>query len=536
MNISKAAIEKIKNVLLVVLVCSTILLLYFLWADPFGGNFRFPGAAAEERLPILVKEALNPDRITVSFGSENYTVLPAAGLWYGAPPENRLNFVGEMARFLAADGMVAGAVSKADFTEVMRARSIQVDFLFAMPLSDFCTEYDLRRPVQIDSIEAFTCIAYSEASPDSLFLCDKQEDRYYRLAAGPAVDDGFKALIAQVESQGYASFYPLRTYSGVENEVMIPLDMESAMLAVPYKSNIDTSDPEEAARITDMAKGFFGRSFDFTRKITEGNGVTVYMYGYGEKVLTINRDGSMEYSVAGGDTGTATYFEALELALGFIADHGGLAEPEMAARQIYLKDAEVRPEGRNVYRFSFGIKSGGYEVYYIGSEPFVVEVSGRRVTYYGRDMIDCSPAGAGSAWTKQACAPFDLLTEQFSYMYGVLSEADGTAPGTGAEAAGGPVSGAGAGKPAAEAGTSGAGIGMPAAETPEAVFDAVTGKVSNVSSGLLRPAPEAAALDGAPGTGADAGARGGLLPVWILTVEGIDFYFDLYTGERLGYS
>ena len=73
--------ERLKNVLLVVLVLSTILLLYFLWNDDAGAAFRVPNADIEA---IPVREVLFPERIVANFGAENYT-LPAdtAALWYG---------------------------------------------------------------------------------------------------------------------------------------------------------------------------------------------------------------------------------------------------------------------------------------------------------------------------------------------------------------------------------------------------------------------------------------------------------------------
>ncbi|MDR1572312.1 MAG: hypothetical protein LBS32_07290 [Clostridiales Family XIII bacterium] len=511
-------IEKIKNVLIVVLVSSTILLLYFLWND--GGGFRLPVPGAVEIETILLKDVLNPDRLTVSFGEENYTELSSPTPLWGGGGQARTDgdgdgegaqgdpsFLDAFRVFSGSADIMVGAISESDFRDVMRARSIQAEFTFAIPLSGFCGEYGLERPPQLDVIDAFTCIAYSEASPNSVFICNKLDDRYYRLAIdGEAAR--FKELIAYIEARSDASFYPLRAYSGVENDVMVPLDMRSGLSETPYRSDMDGSLAGGDA-ITDMAKGFFGESFDFTRKITEGNGNTVYMYGYGEKVLIIHRDGSLEYRAAetgdGGSSGSAGYFEALTLALDFIARHGELESPGGAAKQIYLKSVGYADEGRRAYRFSFGVRIDGYAVHYVGSQPFVVEVAGGRVTYYARDMIDCMPEAGLAGGTERSYAPFDLLAENFQGIYLVLADRD---------ADGGPAA------------------GPQAALSDEAMFDSVVERVSKVSVGLLRPAPP-----GAGGAGAAAGPRSGeLLPVWVLTIDGMDFYFGLYSGEGAGHT
>jgi hypothetical protein len=498
-----AIIEPLKNILLVVLVLSTILLLYFLWYDGGDAGFRVPSVGASENAETIpMSSVLTPESIVVNFGSENYTSLTeTASLWYGAEPSGAPSFMGDLMRFLASDNVAVSAISKADFLDVMRARSIRADFAFDIPTIDFCAEFDLRRPAQIDVVETFTCVAYSEASPESLFLCNTRGDSYYRLAAD--VETGFGALITFVETFDNASYYPLRTFSGVENDTLLPLDADDAPEALLYERNPDPDDANDDARITAMTRGFFGNSFDFTRKITEGNGTTVYMYGYGEKVFVINRDGSFEYSADAGNaerSGVATMFGALTTALAFIASHDEpTGERFTAPKQIYLKDAQYTfTDGRGGYRFLFGVKINGYPVYYTDSEPLIVEVTGRQVNYYKRDMIDGILAGSGDAESSGSVfAPFELLAEHFAYIYNALSATGLAAP-------------------------------VEGVFDEEALFENVAGMVSGISPGLLRPLSDDARA------GRDAPQS--LLPVWMLTAGGVDFYFDIYTGAPAGYS
>ncbi|MDR2088768.1 MAG: hypothetical protein LBP73_05380 [Clostridiales Family XIII bacterium] len=503
MNTGTAVAERLKNILLVVLVLSTILLLYFLWSDNAGAGFRVPGADGGSVRTIPVEDVLYPERITVNFGAENYTVPPeTASLWYGFAGGDAPAFMNGLRKFLASDNIAVGAISKEDFLDVMRARSVRADFAFAIPMADFCAAFDLPRPAEIGVIDAFTCAAYSEASPESLFLCDRLGDRYYRLAMDG--EAGFKELIAHIEASDNATYYPLRAFSGVENDTLLPLDASGALAALPYARSIDPGDEDDAGRMREMTRAFFGKSFDFTRKITEGNGTIVYMYGYGEKVLVINRDGSFEYSASEADRGSTDFFGALTTALAFVASHEEPGERAAAEKRVYLRDVRSSfADGQKAYRFSFGLDIDGHTVYYADSEPLAVEVAGRQVRYYKRDMIDASARESGKGLPSDAVfAPFDLLTEHFAYIYGVLSEKGLAAP-------------------------------PGRASDDESVFESVAEMVTGLSSGLLRPS-ETFFYRGRDERGAPAAGQN-LLPVWTLAVQGVDFYFDLYTGAPAGY-
>ncbi|MDR1136524.1 MAG: hypothetical protein LBL49_10205 [Clostridiales Family XIII bacterium] len=528
MGISKTLIEKIKNVLIVVLILSTILLLHFLWNDNPVGDFSIPVLGGERVEPILIKTVMNPDKITVSFGGENYTVIaPSAGDWdSSAAGQGATRGIIQRLQEFSLSGMIMpSGISKSDFNDVIRARSIRADFPFAIPFSEFCTEYNLRGLARIDLIESFTGVAYSEASPNSVFFFNMQEDKYYRLAANEA-DTDFDALITDIERRDKASFYPLRMYSGVENEVMIPLDMQIAMAQIPYSNNADAVSSDEDDETTGMAKKLFGSSFDFTRKIIEGNGTMVYMYGYGEMVLVVNRDGSFEYSASGRDSnGTVSFFEALNIALDFISRHGALEAHGQTPERMYLKSVEFNPD-RKGYRFAFGFKIDDYAVHYLNDEALIVETSGSQAIYFKWDLIEYQAAGAytagaGDEAEREALRPFDLLAENFVSLFGVLREH----------------------------------IIVNESENPdeeenfnslvstEVMFETVVQGVSDVSAGYLRRetgnANEIIGLSrGAVNIHEEdsTGQIEKLLPVWIFTIMGVDFYFDLYEGDLVGYT
>ena len=63
-------------------------------------------------------------------------------------------------------------------------------------------------------------------------------------------------------------------------------------MPLAYKTTLNTIscfpefDRSDEAAIKEFSQKFFGQSFDFVRRIEESNGTLIYMYGYGQKVLT----------------------------------------------------------------------------------------------------------------------------------------------------------------------------------------------------------------------------------------------------------
>jgi hypothetical protein len=187
-----------------------------------------------------------------------------------------------------------------------------------------------------------------------------------------------------------------------------------------------------------------------------------------------------------------------------VASHGESSEQEAAPKQLFLKDVSSSfADGRRTYRFSFDFKINGHTVYYAASEPLIVDVTGQQVSYYKRDMIDGFVGEAdGFAPEEAAYAPFDILTEHFAYIYEVLAAKGRVEP-------------------------------FENASDDELMFETVAGMVTDLSSGLLRPADETS-YRGRDAQGAPAAGQN-LLPVWTLSAQGVDFYFDLYTGASVGY-
>ncbi|MDR0570083.1 MAG: hypothetical protein LBG71_02520 [Clostridiales Family XIII bacterium] len=478
-------IERVKSIAIVVLVLNTILLLYFYWSNPAADVKQALSAlSAETPPPVAVRDILRPERITLNFGGENYTVFDAdAGIWESVG-KSPAGFIEEMRDMASGESMALGVISRRDYGEVMKARSIQADFAFSIPFSEYCAEYGLTQLGRTGGIDSFTTVAYSTASPESFFVCDKLSGKYYRLSTSRARNSGLEALISRAEGLNNASYYPLRTYAGIDNDVMLPLDMKIVLPETSYRDYaVGYAGTRDGDLTTDMARAYFGESFDFTRKLTEADGSIVYMYRYGEKVLSM-RDGVFEYNATADAYGSGGFFQDLRIALDFLARCGAPWRGDGAAADrngIYLKAAGPNPDN-GAYRFLFGLTRDGWRVSYENSEPFLVEVRGQRATYARLDLILCSPSPPKPL--KDAAAPFDVLVANYAYIFDDLAK-------------NGPLR-------------------QEADISTLDPFTAVMERTRDVRAGYLRP---------------DDGSSGELAAVWVFDIDGLPYYFNLYSGE-----
>lgn len=478
-------IEKAKSFSLVVLFLLTVLLLYFFW-----GNISFKGEAPprgqlESELPQTI-DLIKPDRVVVNFGADNYTVISSGKRNVWRPDEGH-SMVKELDRFGQAENISVEEITYAKYWEIMKFRSVRAEFSYDIPISDFCRNFNIKKAQSYDAIEAVSAIGYSTASGQSIFIYDGKNHKYYRLFTDEDRTD-FTALIATIESEGYNIYYPLSTYLGVDNNTLVPLAVETNLKGFSFRQDTYSYQTE---KINKIAEDFFGGNFDFVRKITEDNGTVIYMYGYGQNVLIVNTDGSIEYKEEQiMDNAEQSYLEALETAVDFVARHGSWESLEGAKLTPYLKDVILNPNKKKGYRFIFGMEVNGSRLYYEEGYPIITDVISGQVTYYKRNMIDFDKGELEAIETysvEDAFSAVNLIAQNYKNIFDILLQFGV--------------------------------VRIPQDQT--AMFEEVASLVNNMQIGYVKPAK---------------GDVTEIRPVWIVTVNDIDVYFDLYSAEPRGYS
>ena len=200
---SRSMIEKMKNISLVALFFSTVLLLYFFWGNITFDKIGFTGSPDSGDVPIN-ELIVKPERIVVNFGNDNYTVIPPGrtDIWY--QPDGGESIVSELDVFGQAGDILIEEIAYDKYEIVTKYRSIWTEFSYDIPIADFCTIFNISKPSSYSMIETVTKIGYSTAVDKSIFIYDGKNQKYYRLVAdgGQASRVDFEKLISRIEAEG----------------------------------------------------------------------------------------------------------------------------------------------------------------------------------------------------------------------------------------------------------------------------------------------------------------------------------------------
>lgn len=481
-------IEKLKNILLVVLLLSTILLLYFFWGNLSFEKLGMQEPQIEQEVPS-VREVLRPYRMIINFGSENYTVVTTEKpyLWDGA--EN-IGFIYELKKFSQTENLLVEEITYSQYQEIMNYKSsIRAEFQYNIPFTDFCSEYEIKKNQSYNAIETLTTVGYSEGSPESIFLYDGKNSKYYRIVAD-SDQTTFTALISTVEQEGYLNYYPISVYLGIENHTLVLPELQANLKSFSYQQEAYA---HQVDKINEMAESFFGENFDFVRKIKEDNGTIIYMYGYGQNVLIVNNDGSFVYKEDEPDrvSSQQSYFDSLKTALQYVASHGSWGSLDGAVMKPYLKNIRINPEGKKGYRFIFGMEINGTRLYYEQGEIITVDVIQGQVTYYNRNMIHFDQEEVNTlqaASFEDTATAGNTIAQNYQYIYGILINTKN--------------------------------ITEPVDQSR--IFEEVAGLITNIQTGYVKTLNSSQDFE--------------VSPAWIVSINRINIYFDLYSAEPLGYS
>lgn len=479
-------IEGMKNLLIVALFFSTMLLLYFIWEDPMIESFRIietKGGNEHAEIP-LTRDIIKPERVIVHFGTGVYTTLNYDDM------EAWNQCILTISQLTQEETLTVEEITRQQYDKIMEFRSICFEFLYDIPFNPFCSQYNIPQTQNFDQIDSFSLIGYSSGSPESLFIQDRKNDKYYRLVSEGS-SSLLEELITQTEAGGFISYYPIGTIVGTDSTPILPLSIQAGMKKIPYKPEFDIKENES---IKEFAKAFFGESFDFVRRIEESKGTIIYMYGYGQKMLTINGDGSVEYKEkVNPSISQPDYFGSLNSALQFVAFHGSWQPLEGEELIPYLRISQpIEREKKKGYRFIFGMKLKGEDIFYENDEAIVVEILSGQVIYYRRNMVQIDPkilADYEQVEEKETFSPINMLAQNYQYIYSVLLGEEYQFQNL----------------------------------EDESLFEMVSDMIQQVEIGYIKPR-----------SGKENGSE--LVPAWIVKLDDNFIFFDLYDAHPLGYN
>lgn len=404
--IDKNIIEKIKTLILVVLMISTVLLLYFFWGDISFEDLNLMDDQGSYKA-IDPKEVLIPDQIIVSLGEKSYKV---------ADSDKWILMVEGLNDFTDSETLIIEEISKEQYQTVMGLASIRARYDYPISLSDLCLAYGVKTITAFDNVGTVTEIGYGSVSKESLLIFNAKKNKYYRIIRTKdalQLDKLLNSLIIE-ESPAY---FTIGNYLGgkVSNDTLIPVTLKTNLRDFEYNRENYTNQNDI---VSEIAQSFFGTTFDFIRKIEEGNGTVIYMYGYGQKVLMVDKNGVIEYKEeSSGVNSQAGYLDSLKMALNFIGARGGFESTNGTAFQPYLKNVENNFDNKKGYRFIFGVLINHHKVYYQDKDPVIVEITDGQVTYFRKDLAeyDNSKPGAQNIDFVEAYPAINMLAQNYQY-------------------------------------------------------------------------------------------------------------------------
>jgi hypothetical protein len=432
-------IERVKEILIAVLFISAILLLAFFWKDislEELSSFTLAMQEDDAYTPEL-SELMRPLQIKVNFGSDIYTVLSAD--WkleeHGISIDTETDDTGIydymrylMMQYLNQPDIMPEKIEKAQYDEVMSYPSMTASFSFDIPFADYLENYGTDMPSGGDTIACMTKISFSSASSENLFIYDASADTYYRFVTqdetfAENMSAGLSDMVEDIENSGITVYYTIESLAGIKNDTLIPLYLENGMESVKCSSEFSISDNSEISSYEQM---FFPSGLDFVRKITENKGSLIYTYGYSQKVLVLDENGSISYSEELDSTQYSEigFYEGLSAAVEYIKNHGGWSVMFGNGMKPYLREVEAvqSDDGKyKGYRYGFGVKLNDVPVTFSTGNMLNVEIYGSQVTLYERDIISMSSENI--AYKSDIINAIDVITDEYEEIESIVADA-----------------------------------------------------------------------------------------------------------------
>ncbi len=416
--------EKLKNVVVVVLFLTTILLLNLTWRSENSGGFRLSSVLDLISPDVWVpqpEEFLTADRAVYAFGDDTFAVdRSAAG-------EALSGILDALDRESRSATLLASEVTPEQYREMLTSfRCLKAEFDFRMPFGEYCERKGVNRSPSFDSIDSFDALMVSDAAPESIFVLDG--DLCWRLISDSGEDLAGPLLATLVRKEPV--YYTAGSMLGSQNLALLPLTSSNDLTWTTWESEAE-DDMEKAGR--EMAESIFGENFDFVRRITDSFGNVTYMYGYGEKTLTCLASGSFEYKTEPAEQADPGFFASLQEAVAFAAARGGWGSDRRNLNYVLCGSSESGSGRSKQYTFEFAQVLGGVKLQSEDGPAITVQVTGGEVNYYRRAVVnsvaryageqqaaDAANVLAGNCHLIRSVMDANLLTvssdEEFSYV------------------------------------------------------------------------------------------------------------------------
>lgn len=373
--------ERLKTLILSFLVIMSVILTQQLWF-PSPVNTLKIGAGTNKDSHMMVieerKNVISPKTIIVSFGvgdrkKNYYTILSSDidSIW------NRSKAI--LKDYFLEDPEIAPVEHDA-YAQAGILKSIELEFGDNMPTALISSIFDSSDNKITKNIKEIRKILIPAFNQGTIYIAGGKEDDTYEVRLHSYdTNTSLVGFVDELEGKEFTKYHPISSLfdDTDENYTIIPINYALTAKQIFVESEIDIKDE---TMLREYVKSFFGEGFDFVKTIKETSGAVVYIYGYGEKSVRINKEGILEYNEEIGSMSGTNVLVSLNAAVGFVCENGGFPEG------TYLKHVQAITDGQNKgYRFLFGYRMGGLPVEFDRNKiesPLKIEVYGNKVKTY----------------------------------------------------------------------------------------------------------------------------------------------------------
>jgi len=363
--------ERIKSFLLVALVLSSVVLTQINLFD--GLNISEGISEAREFQSTKLSAYINPQSYFVSFGGLSYTKVYDDRMQDQLWTEIRPFILSSLLNYESID-----EITKADFVKAFADRSLMVRMPLDLTASRFYSVFsDEGLSDDVAEIEPYEYLL-REGSVRSLYVFDKNHDKYYLLRHKSAIHD-IKALIDAVKSEAPIEYRKISDRFSLDSTVgenfnklnyeLIPYEYDFIIGSLNVENEVRLDEINFSSDISSISSAVFGESMDFVKRLKDVNDSIILMYGYGEKSLTVSHDGLISYRKKFDPNlaNTANFKEAFSLSSGFIENFGIIPDGLFLA---YYE--EIKSE--NTFIFYYSYKLNSYVVGEVASRQYPIKV------------------------------------------------------------------------------------------------------------------------------------------------------------------
>lgn len=389
--------DRLKSIVLVLLIGLNVILTGGVLSKMYDNDEQTMDNTTELKdIELDITDYLNPQNFTISFGGNDYSVFYSepSTMGYGVP--NMINIWNiskiELKKFFR--GVYEYEfIKKEDYDKAKQFKSIALQLGYEIPANEFISaisELDEKDRSLNDRIDTIL-IPATDNQIKNIYLTNSKGSKYIKFTGNDKSENILLAINSLKDVASKEIIYKTLKDSlgNTENDTIVPFIPKTEVNNISLPAFIANSvDLDDKKTITSYAYSFFGNDLSFTKEIAETDGTIIYMYGYGDKILRINKDGLVEYfdnQIKGVDSIEYTFDMALKRAVDFVMNRNDFP---FKKDEIFLSNYEY-DDKQKTYKFAFGYRLKNYQIGMLlgkDSRFIEVEIKNDRVIYF-KSMI-----------------------------------------------------------------------------------------------------------------------------------------------------